>query len=214
MEKFLVAGLFNLYTRKEFGRMNETILVTAKETTVTDMLIARRNKVYNRSYYPLVINSNNRLYHAVPVDFNTETKVVTVRLISDLRTKDSEQFWNSDFVSSSRCDKTVDVTSSFPFSCVIRESNGPQQTQDEEYGLYHIPLDKLYQVSYGVSTGRIQYSGPLAELNNQIMTNLYNGKPEEEEDLEQDYGIKTTGPVYNKEIAKWYNALLDYYDRF
>ena len=215
MEKFLVAGLFNLYTRKRFGRMNETILVPAKETAITDILSSRKAKVLNRAYYPLVIGINNKLYHAIPVAYNNNTSLVTVRLISNLRTNDPEEFWNTDDVASSACDSTVDVSSSYPFNNVIRESAGPVQTETEdEYGLYHIQLNKIYQVSYGVSTGRVQYAGPLAELNNQIMTNLYNGKPEEGEDLVKEYGIKTTGAIYNKQIAKWYQALIDHYDEF
>ena len=214
MEKFLVAGLFNLYTRKKFGRMDETILVPAKETMVMDILAARKARVLNNSYYPFVINSNNKLYHALPIAYNDN--IVTVRLVSDLRTTNADDFWNTDEVSSSRCGKDIDVTSSYPFNNVIRGSTGPLivQTSEDDYGLYHVPLDKMYQVSYGVLTGRVQYAGPLAELNNQIMTNLYNGKPEEGEDIIKDYGIKTTGAVYNKQIAKWYNALLGYYDEF
>jgi hypothetical protein len=211
MEQYLVTGLFNLYTAKKFGIKNETMLVEATERTINELLKVRLSRFINNTYYPLLLNNNRKLYHCIPVHFDTTTKIVTSRLISNLRGKVAEDFWNTDEVQSTF--KIDDINNSYPFSNIIKD-NTESLIGEEMDGLYQTHISKLYQVSYGVSIGRVDYSGPLSLFNNQILTNLYNTRPTDESEFRQKYGIFKTGPVYNERIFEWYTDLFNYYDTF
>ncbi len=211
MEKFLVTGLYKLYTQKEFGRNKETILVPAEQSMISDILIARRKKVVNKIYYPLILDANNRLYHVVPLNFDASTNTVSVRVISNLKTNNPSEFWNID--ADADTDNTgIDINSSYPYSNVL--PNSAFARSGEEYDIHNVDLSKLLQVSYGVMTGRVQYSGPLALLNNQVLTNLYSSRPDDESEFKQLYGMTYDGPVYNKILYKWYQVLYNNYDSF
>ncbi len=196
-------GIKNLYLKETFDSSMETILRKASTSDIKNILTARRYPTVNIKIKPLILLIDHMLYFVVPIKILDNQNVV-VRLLSNLLTTKPNEFWNNTIIKTKY--DLLDISSSYPFSNVIPKQTIMSRNSDSLKGLLEIDNNSLYYFN------KDDIPGPLSYFNNQIMTNLYNIKPDNElknNELETLLGITKQGHSYNKYIYEWYQIIND-----